>query len=87
MRAKARSWVAAGSRRALRRPRRRDTSPHPEQNGRHERFHRTLKDETARPSRANLGCQRRRFDHFRIEYNQERPHRALQGNSPAPRFQ
>ena len=56
---------------------------HPEQNGRHERFHRTLKDETARPSRANLGCQQRRFDHFRIEYNQERPHRALQGNSPA----
>src|SRR5204863_582411 len=47
---------------------------HPEQNGRHERFHRTLKDETARPSRANLGCQQRRFDHFRIEYNQERPH-------------
>jgi putative transposase len=56
---------------------------HPEQNGRHERFHRTLKDETACPARSNLSCQQRRFDQFRIEYNEERPHRALQGHSPA----
>ena len=56
---------------------------HPEQNGRHERFHRTLKDETACPARANLACQQRRFDQFRTEFNEERPHRALHGQSPA----
>jgi len=56
---------------------------HPEQNGRHERMHRTLKEETACPARANLACQQRRFDAFRTEYNHERPHRALQGKSPA----
>lgn len=56
---------------------------HPEQNGRHERFHRTLKAETARPARANMHCQQRRFDHFRREYNHDRPHRALAGRSPA----
>src|SRR6185436_2359028 len=59
---------------------------HPEQNGRHERFHRTLKDGTARPSRAILVCQQRRFDHFRHEYNHERPHRALEGDSSAMRY-
>jgi putative transposase len=56
---------------------------HPEQNGRHERMHRTLKEETASPARANLLCQQRRFDQFRTEYNEERPHRALHGQTPA----
>jgi len=56
---------------------------HPEQNGRHERMHRTLKEETACPARANLACQQRRFDEFRKEYNHDRPHRALEGRSPA----
>jgi putative transposase len=56
---------------------------HPEQNGRHERMHRTLKEETTCPARANLLCQQRRFDRFRFEYNEERPHQALQGQSPA----
>jgi hypothetical protein len=46
-------------------------------------MHRTLKEETACPPRANLLCQQRRFDAFRHEYNHERPHRALDGNSPA----
>src|SRR5207249_1136623 len=53
------------------------------QNGRHERFHRTLKDETTCPPRANLPCQQRRFDQFRTEFNEERPHQALHGQSPA----
>ena len=56
---------------------------HPEQNGRHERMHRTLKEDTTSPPRANLLCQQRRFDRFRVEYNEERPHQALQGQSPA----
>src|SRR5262249_48067699 len=47
---------------------------HPEQNGRHERMHRTLKAETTRPAGASLLQQQERFDSFRREYNQERPH-------------
>ncbi len=56
---------------------------HPEQNGRHERFHRTLKAETARPPRASQRAQQRTFDAFRKEYNQERPHEALRMEAPA----
>jgi putative transposase len=55
----------------------------PQQNGRHERMHRTLKAETVRPPAANLLHQQRRFDGFQREYNQERPHEALDGRSPA----
>ena len=47
---------------------------HPEQNGRHERMHKTLKAETARPPRRTLAAQQRRFDWFRARYNTERPH-------------
>lgn len=55
----------------------------PQQNGRHERFHRTLKAATANPPRANLSAQQRAFNRFRLEYNDDRPHRALgQGNRP-----
>ena len=50
---------------------------HPEQNGRLERMHRTLKRETTRPPQDNLRAQQRRFDSFRREYNEERPHEAL----------
>ena len=50
---------------------------HPEQNGRHERMHRTLKKETVLPPAENLELQQRRFDRFRKEYNEERPHEAL----------
>jgi putative transposase len=53
----------------------------PQQNGRLERFHRTLKDETASPPQPNLRAQQRAFDLFRGDYNHERPHEAL-GNQP-----
>lgn len=56
---------------------------HPEQNGRHERMHRTLKAETARPPAGNLAAQQRRFNRFRTEYNEERPHEALGQETPA----
>lgn len=56
---------------------------HPEQNGRHERFHLTLKNETATPPRGTLTAQIRRMDEFIEEYNYERPHEALNMNTPA----
>jgi len=55
----------------------------PQQNGRHERMHRTLKAETARPPRSNLKEQQRAFDAFRKEYNTDRPHEALGQRPPA----
>lgn len=58
----------------------------PQQNGRHERFHRTLKRETARPPLATLAAQQRRFSAFRLEYNHERPHEALALDTPAARY-
>jgi putative transposase len=51
----------------------------PQQNGRHERMHRTLKAATAKPPKGCLSAQQRAFNHFRHEYNDERPHRALGG--------
>ena len=56
---------------------------HPEQNGRHERMHRTLKQETAAPPAANRRAQQRAMDKFREEYNQVRPHEALGMQTPA----
>jgi transposase InsO family protein len=56
---------------------------HPQENGQHERMHRTLKFETARPSRANLLQQQERFDDFIEEFNQLRPHEALKMKRPA----
>jgi putative transposase len=56
---------------------------HPEQNGRHERMHRTLHAETASPPAANPRRQQAVFDHFRSEYNHERPHEALGQRPPA----
>ncbi len=53
----------------------------PQQNGRHERMHRTLKEATAKPPRRNLQLQQKAFDAFRREYNQQRPHEAL-GQKP-----
>jgi transposase InsO family protein len=55
----------------------------PQQNGRHERMHLTLKQETASPPRATLGAQQRAFDRFRKDYNHDRPHEALGGDVPA----
>jgi transposase InsO family protein len=58
----------------------------PQQNGRHERMHRTLKDETTRPAAGNLSAQQRRFNHFREEFNNERPHEALDQQTPASQY-
>jgi len=59
---------------------------HPEQNGSHERMHRTLKAETIRPPAASLCVQQRRFTQFSREYNHERPHEALDFEVPAGRY-
>jgi putative transposase len=60
----------------------------PDQNGRHERMHRTLKAETARPPASSMRAQQARFERFRDEYNDVRPHEALglPMNAFAPRF-
>lgn len=58
----------------------------PQQNGRHERMHRTLKDETASPPAATLRQQQLRFDAFRRTFNEERPHEALGQTPPAQHY-
>jgi putative transposase len=55
----------------------------PQQNGRHERMHRTLKAEATKPPEAHARAQQRRFDAFRAEYNTERPHESLGQATPA----
>jgi putative transposase len=63
----------------------------PQQHGRHERLHRTLKAETTRPPGANLRAQPRTCNHFRAAFTHERPHDALEmrtpaaGSTPSPR--
>lgn len=59
----------------------------PQQNGRHERLHRTVKEETASPPATSLRAQQRRFDDFRQIFNQERPHEALGQQPPATHYQ
>lgn len=59
---------------------------HPEQNPRHERMHRTLKAAAINPAKANLSAQQRAFNHFRGEYNHERPHDALKDRCPGELF-
>jgi len=56
---------------------------HPQQNGRHERMHRTLKQATTKPAAQNLLQQQALFDSFIHEYNFERPHEALGMQRPA----
>lgn len=58
-------------------------SGNPQQNGRHERMHRTLKQDTAKPPKADMNRQQLRFDTFRYEYNHDRPHEALDKKTPA----
>ena len=58
---------------------------HPEQNGRHERMHLTLKTEATQPASANFLQQQARFDDFIERFNQERPHQALGMDVPADR--
>lgn len=55
----------------------------PQQNGAHERMHKTLKAEATRPPRAHRRAQQRAFNAFRAVYNDERPHAALGGQPPA----
>ena len=55
---------------------------HPQQNGAHERMHKTLKAEAIRPPRTRLVAQQRAFNRFRAEYNDERPHQSLRGRTP-----
>jgi len=59
---------------------------HPEQNGRHERMHRTLKRETTRPAAKTLLQQQERFDAFVEEYNEARPHESLAMKRPGEVF-
>ena len=59
---------------------------HPEQNGRHERLHLTLKTEATHPAAPNLLQQQARFDTFVQRYNEERPHQALDMQTPASRY-
>ena len=59
----------------------------PQQNGRHERMHRTLKQETLQPAAANAQAQQRRFDRFREHYNDVRPHEGLAQQPPASCYQ
>lgn len=60
---------------------------HPQQNGRHERMHRTLKQETTRPPGQNSLQQQARFDDFVHEFNEERPHEAIAMKVPAKLYQ
>jgi putative transposase len=62
------------------------TPGHPEQNGRHERMHLTLKTEATKPAAANVLQQQGRFDVFVRRYNQERPHQALDMQTPASKY-
>lgn len=70
-------WIKLGIRPVLIQP------GHPEQNGRHERMHRTLKAETTRPAASDETRQQERFDHFRQVYNEQRPHESLGQIPPA----
>jgi putative transposase len=59
---------------------------HPEQNGRHERLHLTLKTEATRPAAPTVLQQQARFDTFTHRFNHERPHQALDMATPASRY-
>jgi putative transposase len=59
---------------------------HPEQNGRHERFHLTLQEETTTPPATTPRQQQARFDRMRREFNTERPHEALGQQPPARHY-
>ena len=59
----------------------------PQQNGRHERMHLTLKREATRPAGMNFLQQQARFDAFIAEFNDERPHQALDMKTPAETYQ
>ena len=60
---------------------------HPQQNGRHERMHLTLKKEATKPAAKNFLQQQARFDQFIDTFNQQRPHQALNMRYPAEVYQ
>jgi transposase InsO family protein len=62
------------------------TPGRPQENGRHERMHRTLKAETGRPPAPTVAEQQARFDAFREDFNHHRPHEALGQTPPASRW-
>lgn len=70
-------WITLGIRHQRLEPGR------PEQNGRHERMHRTLTAEATRPPAHHQQAQQARFDRFCREYNEARPHAALNSRTPA----
>jgi len=74
-------WIRLGIRHVRSQP------SHPEQNGAHERMHRTLKAESTRPPALARRGQQRKFDAFRHTYNHERPHEALAQRPPARLWQ
>ena len=59
----------------------------PQENGRHERMHRTMKAQTSTPAAATKAEQQMRFDDFRRHYNRERPHEALDQTPPSVHWQ
>jgi putative transposase len=58
----------------------------PQQNGSHERMHKTLKAEALRPPQASLPSQQKALDAFRTEFNEERPHHSLAGKTPSSQY-
>src|SRR5260221_3740253 len=74
-------WIRLGIRPELTEP------VSPQQNGRHERMHRTLKAEPTRPAAATCSAQQRSFNRFRQTFNEERPHEALGQKTPASIYQ
>lgn len=58
----------------------------PQQNGTHERMHRTLKAEATHPASAGLAAQQQRFDRWRRTFNDRRPHEALANTPPADHY-
>lgn len=73
-------WILLGIRPEL------ITPGHPEQNGIHERMHLTLKQEACQPPSANRRAQQRRFNQWRCQFNEQRPHEALGMKRPAERY-
>jgi putative transposase len=59
----------------------------PQQNGVHERMHRTLKQEATIPPASSLNGQQKKFDNFRKEFNEERPHDGIDMKRPAELYQ
>ena len=74
-------WIGLGIRPELIEPGK------PQQNGQHERMHRTLKAETTRPPEANPAKQQRLFNRFIREYNEVRPHEGIELKTPASMYE